>query len=195
MPEVLVSNDDITVLGPPETIELLVDVGPQGIRGSKVFVGVGDPNTLTTNGEIFSEPILLNDLYINGSPGIDYGYLHQYVSEPGGNIWTPVLKLNPTIYSVNYVTEFVAGTGASTGSTSIAIPLTRITSGVGTPLVAENFSVQYSIVNDNPIASSMTISEITGEDLVINLEAAEYDGTWQALSKEVTVHVFVSTVF
>ena len=43
MPDVLLNNDDITVLGPPETVELLVDIGPTGTRGSQVFVGVGDP--------------------------------------------------------------------------------------------------------------------------------------------------------
>ena len=40
MPEVLLSNDDITVLGPPPIIEVLVDIGPKGTRGSQFFVGV-----------------------------------------------------------------------------------------------------------------------------------------------------------
>jgi hypothetical protein len=47
MADVLLSNDDITVLGPPNTVEVLVDIGPTGTRGSQVFVGIGDPNLLT----------------------------------------------------------------------------------------------------------------------------------------------------
>ena len=82
MPDVLLDNDDITVLGPPEIVELLVDVGATGTRGSQIFVGIGDPNVV----EIGQTP-LLNDLYINASPGADYGYLYQYVSQPGENLW------------------------------------------------------------------------------------------------------------
>ena len=70
MPDVLLDNDDITVLGPPETLELLIDIGPEGARGSQIFVGVGNPNT-----EEIGQTPLLNDLYINTSPGADYGYL------------------------------------------------------------------------------------------------------------------------
>ena len=72
MPDVLLSNDDITVLGPPELVEVLVDIGPTGQRGSKFFVGTGEPNTLTTSGTIFSETINLYDMYINSAPGTNY---------------------------------------------------------------------------------------------------------------------------
>ena len=60
MTDVLLSNDDITVLGPPAIVELLVDIGPSGTRGSQVFVGVGDPNSI-----VIGQTPLLNDLYIN----------------------------------------------------------------------------------------------------------------------------------
>ena len=165
MPDVLLNNDDITVLGPPETIELLVDIGPTGTRGSQVFVGVGDPNVI----EIGQTP-LLNDLYINTSPGANYGYLYQYVSQPGGNTWIEILELNPTIYSKNFLTTY------SNGQASITIPISNIVTSTATPLVAENFSVQYSIVNDNPVAASMSIPALVGdgEDLVINFKAVEH---------------------
>jgi hypothetical protein len=41
MPDVVLNNDDVTILAPPSVIELLVDIGPQGTRGSQFFVGVG----------------------------------------------------------------------------------------------------------------------------------------------------------
>ena len=189
MPDVLLDNDDITVLGPPEVVELLVDIGPTGTRGSQTFVGVGDPNVIS----IGQTPIL-NDLYINASPGADYGYLYQYVSQPGGNTWIEVLELNPTIYSVNHTTTYTNGVA------QIVIPISDITS--ATSLTANNFSVQFSIVNDNPIAASMSIPALAGgnTNLVINFKAVEHRtdvdsgpyGDWAVLEGEVTTHLFIT---
>jgi len=189
MPDVLLDNDDITVLGPPETVELLIDVGATGTRGSQVFVGVGNPNT-----EGVGQTPLLNDLYINTSPGANYGYLYQYVSQPGANIWIEVLELNPTIYSVNHTTTYVNGIA------QIVIPISNITS--ETSLTASNFSVQFSIVNDNPVAASMSIPALAGnnQNLVINFKAVEHRtdvesgpyGDWAVLEGEVTTHLFIT---
>lgn len=185
MPDVLLDNDDITVLGSPEVVELLTDIGATGTRGSQIFVGLGNPNII----EIGQEP-KLNDLYINTSPGADYGYLYQYVSQPGGETWIEVLELNPTIYSKNFLTTYV------NGEASITIPISDIVTSTATPLVAENFSVQYNIVNDNPVASSMSIPALVGdgEDLVINFKAAEYDGTWADLDGQVTTHLHITII-
>jgi hypothetical protein len=185
MPDVLLDNDDITVLGSPEVVELLTDIGATGTRGSQIFVGVGNPNVI----EIGQEPEL-NDLYINTSPGADYGYLYQYISQPGGETWIEVLELNPTIYSKNFSTTYTSG------EASITIPVSDIVTPTATPLVAENFSVQYSIVNDNPVASSMSIPALVGDgdDLVINFKAAEYDGAWADLDGLVTTHLHITVI-
>jgi hypothetical protein len=193
MPEVLVSNDDITVLGPPNIVQVLVDIGPTGTRGSQVFVGVGDPNII----EIGQTPIL-NDLYINTSPGEDYGYLYQYVSEPGGDTWIQILEINPTIYSKNHLTTY------SGGIAQIIIPIADIVTVTGSPLTAANFSVQYSIAHNNPIASSMSIPALVGagDNLVINFKAVEHRldvdsgpyEDWAVLEGEVTTHIFISIV-
>lgn len=180
MPDVVLSNDDLTVLSGPEVIELLVDIGPTGTRGSKVFFGIGNPNSVTISTKI------LNDLYINSTPGSDYGYLYQYVSEPGGDTWVEVLKISPAIYSKNYTVTFASGTG------TITIPITNITAVTG--LDADNFSVQYSIVNSNTLASSLASVTISSTNLVIGIKASEYDGTWAAFDAEVLVHLFISVV-
>lgn len=191
MPDVLLSNDDVTVLGPPDIVEVLVDIGPTGTRGSQVFAGIGDPNII----EIGQIPIL-NDLYINASPGDNYAYMYQYVSEPGGNTWIPLLSVNPTIYSENHLVTFTSGTA------DITIPVSDILDLTGTPLSADNFSVQYSIAHNNPIASSMEIPALVGagDNLVINLKAVEFRsdvdsgpyGDWALLNAEVVVHTFIS---
>ena len=186
MPDVVLSNDDLTVLSGPEVIELLVDIGPTGTRGSKVFVGIGNPNSVALSTKI------LNDLYINSAPGSDYGYLYQYVSEPGGDTWVEVLKISPAIYSKIHTVTFGSGTSSDIGSGTITIPITDITAVTG--LDADNFSVQYSIVNSNPLASSLASVTISSTNLVINLQASEYDGTWGAFDAEVSVHLFISVV-
>jgi hypothetical protein len=116
--ETLLSNDDVTVLGPPEIVELSVDIGAKGNRVSQIFVGVGNPNSIS----IGQTPVL-NDMFINASPGPDYGYMYQYVSQPGGNTWIEVLRVSPTIYSENHLATFIAGTGSTSGSASIIIPI------------------------------------------------------------------------
>jgi hypothetical protein len=194
MPDVLLANDDITVLGPPEILEVLVDIGPTGERGSKVFVGLGDPNSVEIGQEI-----KLNDLYINAAQGLDYGYLYQYVAEPGSNTWVQVLKVSPVLYSKIHSVNFTAGAG------SITIPILNIVSATGTPLTAANFNVQYSIAYTKPLASSMSVPSLTGggTNLVINLSAVEFRSNidsgpyedWSLLNNEtVAVHLFISIV-
>jgi len=186
MPDVVLSNDDLTVLAGPSTVELLIDIGPAGTRGSKFFVGVGDPNLDTSLNPI------LNDMYINSAPGENYSYMYQYISQPGGDSWVEVLRVNPTLYSKTHVTTFSSGTSATTGSGSIVIPISDISSVPG--LIAENFNVQYSIPNANPVASSISLVETSGTDLVIHLEASEYDGNWGPLDAEISVNIFISVV-
>jgi hypothetical protein len=191
MPDVILSNDDITVLGPPETVELLVDIGPTGERGSKFFVGTGEPNALTSNQTIFSEEIYLYDMYINAAPGTDYGYMYQYVSEPGGNTWSQVLKISPTLYSKNHTATFTSGEG------SITVPIANIVTVSGTPLTASNFNIQYSIESVNPLASSIEVPALAGAgtNLVINFNAVKsVSGTWSNLTGEVKIHLFISLV-
>jgi hypothetical protein len=185
MPSVLLSNDDITVLGPPEIVELLIDVGPVGDRGSQIFVGAGNPNEV----EIGQTPIL-NDLYLNIAAGEEYSYIYQYVSEPGGNTWIAVLKMNPVLYSkINEITF----TG---GNATLTIAIADIASLTGTSLTANNFNVQYNILNSNPIASSIEIPTLVDPDyLVINFHAVKYSSsTWSNLSGAVKINLFISIV-
>jgi hypothetical protein len=186
MVSVVLNNDDVTVLAPPAIIEVLVDIGPQGTRGSQFFVGVGNPNSV----DIGQTPNL-NDLYINTSPGGELGYLFQYRSEPGGNVWVEVLDIYPSVYSENAQVTFESGTS------EVIIPVADIVTVTGTPLVSENFSVQYSIAHTNPVASAMQIPALVGagDNLVINLEAVEYAGAaWSALDESVTIHFNITIV-
>lgn len=191
--EVLLDNDDITVLGPPQFVDLSIDIGSRGVRGSQIFVGTGNPNNpLTTIGQTPE----LNDLFINSAPGPDYAYMYQYVSQPGGNSWIEVLKINPTLYNENHLVTFTAGTGATSGSGEIIIPIEHIITVDPSSLTAANFNVQATFSNSAPVAHAIQIPAISGENLIIDIEASEYaSGTWQALEGEITVHIFISITF
>jgi hypothetical protein len=190
--EVLVNTDDITVLGPPPVVNVQLDIGATGIRGSKVFVGTGNPTLLTSNGQIAGQDLYLNDLYVNNAPGEEYSWLYQYISSLGTNTWVPILKLNPTIYNKTQAQTFTAG------SCTIAIPIADIVTVTGTPLAEDNFSIQFSIGHANPTASSISAVAITGasnDTLSITLKASELDGsTWEDLAATVTVHLLITVV-
>ena len=194
MVDVLVNTDDITIFGPPDTIDLQVDVGPQGTRGSKFFVGSGNPNAQTSSGQINSQTVNLGDLFINAAPGSGYGYVYEYKAEPGGNVWVEALNINPTIYSVNYAAIFEDGVA------QVVIPINDIIQVSTTPLTAEDFNVKYNIAHVNPIASSMEI-QASSSDLIIDINAVEYESSsWVPLGDtgtytsglELTTHIQVT---
>jgi len=189
--DVLLNTEDVVVLGPPDSVDVLVDIGPQGTRGNKFIVGSGEPNALTSSGVLLGTTLILNDMYINTAPGANYGYMYQYISQAGGNTWVQVLKINPAIYSAVETVSFTSGSG------SITIPISNIVTVSGSPLTASNFSVQFQIEGPNPIASSMEIPALAGAgtNLVINFDAVQYSGgSWSALSGSKTVHIFISIV-
>ena len=43
MVDILLSSDELSVFGGPASIDLNVDIGAQGIRGSYIFTGNGKP--------------------------------------------------------------------------------------------------------------------------------------------------------
>ena len=187
----LVSNEDITVLGPPSYVDVLVDVGPTGIRGSQVLVGTGNPNDPNT--EIGQTPEL-NDVFINNATGNEYSWMYQYVSVPGGNTWTPILKVNPTIYSLTETVGFTAGAG------SIEIdPISDIVPAGAASLTAANFSIQFSVGNDKPVSAVIDSVAITGatlDTLTISFKGLEYDGgTWINLAGDITIHLLITIVY
>ena len=111
--DVVVDNAELSVLGPPSQIDLAVDIGQQGVRGTKVFAGSGDPNTLVV-------PFVTNpldaDLYINVAGGGSYGWLYQY----DGSTWNSLLRMQPPVYSATYALT------ASVGAGTFSIPLSSI---------------------------------------------------------------------
>ena len=191
MVDVLLNTDDVVVIGPPDSIDLLVDIGPQGTRGSKFIVGSGEPNALTASGVLFGTTLILNDMYINTAPGENYGYMYQYISQAGANTWVQVLKVSPAIYSSVETITFTSGAG------SITIPISNIVTVSGSPLTAVSASPAPGRIVQVTVSAEPSTTALAGAgtNLVINFDAVQYSGgTWSNLTGSKTVHLFISIV-
>ncbi len=114
----VVSTDQITVIGPPSSIDLQVDIGPKGDRGSYIFAGPGQP---TGAGSVvfLNESPIIGDLFINSNTGdLDYGSIYQYTAVPGDDsVWQFILESG------------LRGLQGETGATGAAGPFTNIAVG------------------------------------------------------------------
>jgi hypothetical protein len=88
-----VNTDEITVLGPPASIDLQIDVGPQGDRGTYIFSGPGTPTGSGSVAFINDAPII-GDLFVNkDETSSDYSSIYQYTAVPGNpNQWIKILE-------------------------------------------------------------------------------------------------------
>lgn len=189
--EVLVSTDELLVLGGPETINVEVDYGPKGDRGSLFFAGNGEPTSTTTT-ELDAQ---VYDFYLNVQQSHDgFATIYQLVQIPGGTQWQQILSLLPNVYSFNTDKAFVSN------ATTIDVPLINLIPFelIGS-VTSENFNVQYSISGTGPIASSISVDNISGgtgsETLPITIFASELvEGEWINPSGQRTIHLFISMV-
>lgn len=192
MVDVVVSPESLSLVGGPASINVDVDFGPPGTRGSQIFVGRGQPNNPST--VIGQTPNIL-DLYINLAPAtVDEEYLnvYQYQSIDGSNTWVRLFDLLPEMSSFKRSATFASG------ESTVYIPVSQVTSIVDGILPA-NFNVQYNIENSNPVASAITLGaleEISGvTNLPILINAVEFSGgSWSALSGAKSVNLFITMV-
>jgi hypothetical protein len=107
MVDVLLSNESISVFGGPASIDINVDFGAPGIRGSLIFTGPGKPTDPTVNFPTEPRP---QDLYINLLPSdFEYLFLYQYGSINGVLSWSKVLRLIPNTAIANIPVIFLDG--------------------------------------------------------------------------------------
>ena len=192
MADIVLSSDELTVLGGPAEISVDVDFGPKGDRGSLILYGLGKPESVS-----LPEVPQVYDSYINLSPSDDeYLFMYHYVAGPsnGSPVWTKMFKLAPNLYSENVVRTFASGL------ISINLPLAAI---VPTDLIgnyeAENFNVQVNVLGQNPTSVGVSVSDIAIVSnqvvLPISINGVEYiNGEWVSLEGQKTVHLFITVV-
>lgn len=180
MADILLDTVDLTVFGGPTAVDVSVDFGAEGVRGSKIWSGPGAPEVY-----LVGQSIQINDLYINTNTNdTAYGWLYQYLLQVGNPTWTKILQLNPSQYSAIATTTF------SSGSTTVNVPLAALTS-ASSPLLA-NFVIRMNINNANPVASAF-VPTISGTNLQLAITAAQYSsGSWGNLTGSKDVHLFIS---
>ena len=196
MVNVVLQTVDLDVFGGPTSLNVSTDFGKAGVRGTRVWVGNGAPET-----ELITQDVNLYDLFINTNSFDEYySWLYQYVPSIGSPAWERVLKLNPSQYSSINLINFDEGTAI------LNIPMANITK--DTTLLTSQFIIRSSFENGvyngttpaestgSPIASSFTygIPIISGvRYLQIVFKAAAFDGTdWAGLEGSHKVHTFVS---
>jgi hypothetical protein len=113
--EILLSSEDLAVFGGPASIDLDVDFGPQGQRGSLIFTGNGKPTDpdiqLVFNNTVYnSQSAQPFDLFINLNPDdFEYLFLYQYGFVGGVLTWSKVLRLIPNTAIANLPIIFYEG--------------------------------------------------------------------------------------
>lgn len=190
--DVLLNNDDLIVLGGPQELNVELDYGPEGERGSLIFVGDGGPSELT----IGQTPKAF-DLYINmlrSDPNNEYLTIYSYIPGLTGLQWQAITKLIPNTYSANTSIDF-------NSVNYVHIPVTAIVdpSYVGNT-DASNFSVNVTFATSAglPIVSSIKTEIVllnSIENLKITFYAKEFDGTdWVDISGPRTANLHISVV-
>jgi hypothetical protein len=186
---VLVANDDITVYGGPEVIELQLGVGEKGTRGSITHVGSVNPITGTL-GSAITNDLLVGDLYINAGTGEKNSYLYKYVKNGNSLEWVEVMHLGPTGRNSILIVDFTDGVGTKT------IPQESVTGSSAVTLTRDDFVIRQSVEYTEPVSCSVSSVSTDLANLTINFKAASFDmaaGTWSKLTADaVRVHVYIS---
>jgi hypothetical protein len=213
MADIILSNDDLTVFGGPETISLDLDIGPQGDRGSIIVGSNGDPRDASVNAALSLQPryretlppyalpagINALDIAIDYNPAsTTYKTVFQRVATPTGTQWTQLFNLKTNYYSS--IKDVTASNGV------LSVPPINVadiygSSGI-TAATSAAFNVQYSISSSDasgPLATTLLVKElITSQGflaLPLEIKGVEYiDDAWQPLAGPKRVHLFITVV-
>jgi hypothetical protein len=183
---VVIEDPQLTVLGPPASLTLNVNSGEQGTRGTKIFSGVGNPNSSS----LLSDKIL-GDLFVRTDIGPDYGVIYQYVSVPGGPEWQKIINFQPIRYNAIVNLMFAGGSG------SVSIPLSNFYIDAPAGLTANNLVTQVSAQSDNPTAVGTTKLLTSGStrNIILYINAAEFvSASWSYLSGSANFNVGISVI-
>ena len=198
MADILLSTDDLTIFGGPESVSLDLDIGPQGDRGSIIIGVLGDPRDTSVASTIVQDTQAL-DIAIDYSPySTTYKTVFQKVSTGGSLQWTPLVSLKTNYYSSIKQVTAVDG--------KLTIPPINVAEIYGLSeldaATSSRFNIQYSVSSAEaagPMATSLIVKElITSQGflaLPLEIKGVEYvDGTWGPITGSKSVHLFITVV-
>lgn len=198
MADILLSNDDLTIFGGPETVSLDLDIGPQGDRGSLIIGVQGDPRDTSVANTIVQDTQAL-DIAIDYQPAsTTYKTVFQKVSTGGSLQWTPLVNLKTNFYSS------IKGpiTPANGKITISPINVADIYDLTESNVSSSKFNVQYSVSSpesSGPLATTLIVKELNTSQgflaLPLEIKGVEYlDGAWTAMTGPKYVHLFITVV-
>ena len=208
MADILLSTDDLTIFGGPESVSLDLDIGPQGDRGSIIVGSNGNPQDASVNAALQLQP-----RYLPPAPGFDfpdginaldiaidynpysttYKTVFQRVATPTGTQWKELINLKTNYYSS--VKDVTAVNGILTIP---PINLSEIADEIN--LTSANFSIQYSISSPTggPVSTSLVVNDVIDSPiraLPLQIKGVEYiDNAWQPMAGPKRVHLFITVV-
>jgi hypothetical protein len=197
--DILLSNEDLTIFGGPETVSLDLDFGPTGDRGSLIIGVQGDPRNSSVSSSITQDEQVM-DIAIDYSPSSStYKTVFQYVATPSGTPqWTPLVSLKTNFYS-----ETKGPLTPVFGKITIPpINVTDIYDIEEGTVSSSRFNIQYSIsssATSGPLATNLIVKELITTQgflaLPLEIQGVEYlNGNWAAMSGEKMVHLFITVV-
>ena len=179
--DVAVNTDNLVVLAPPAQIDVGIDFGPTGQRGSTFYAGSGDPNDTTVSENVFGDVVvpIEGDIYINVAAGANYGWLFLYNPKTVGDNWDQVLRLNPPIYSRNVEKTFTSGAAI------ISIPVADIVPSGTVITSVSSYIVNLTAINSSPTLLTVVSKVFSGSNLNIAVSGIKYSGgSWSNLNAE-----------
>lgn len=192
MADVILATEDLTVFGGPSSINVDVDFGATGPRGSRIYGVAADPRLATTE----KPPSIQNyDIAMVITPSEpDYLTVYQKIGVTNEE-WVQFASLVPNIFATKVLVTFQNGIAVGQLPASDLFILDEYT--------ADKFMVQINIENSNPLlnrpvstGTSLAVQTIAGKKVLdITVTAAEIDpstGVWSAVNGERIVHLFVT---
>ena len=188
-----IASTDVSVIGGPTQVDVAVDFGIKGDRGSLFMYGNGKPSEV----ELPESPDIY-DMYINLNPNdTEYKYVYQYISTPSGNDWVSRFKMVPDVYTTSLNQTFVDGEKTIYISAAAVVGNNERAASL---LSANNYSVLATIHGDKPIALSVSVGDITPNNnvyaipITVNTASMGSDGSWTKISGEHKVSLQISVI-
>jgi hypothetical protein len=94
MNEISLSPENFSIFGGPSKVNVAVDVGPEGPRGSRIFAGGAEPEDFFTPEVLAAFQPRLFDIFFNiDINSVNYGSLYQFLNVNNINVWIRVAQL------------------------------------------------------------------------------------------------------
>ena len=190
MADIILSTEDLSVFGGPASIDVDVDFGATGTRGSRIYGVSADPRLVTTEKPT---DIQNYDIAMVVSPSeSDYLTVYQKTGTVDED-WIEFASLVPNVYSAKAYITFSSGTAVGVVPVSDLFTLETYT--------ADQFQVQISVEQEgsqtlpSSLGYSLSISDVGAKKyLVITTTGVEFDtGTWQAIDGQRIAHLFITS--